>query len=105
MIISGKSACRGFREFQKSRHAVLVRENERLRLEEYKPRVMSAFVRNRLINDVYLPLIGDNLAKQMGALGEGKRTDLMGLLLLVSPPGYGKTTLMEYLASRWASSS
>ena len=24
----------------------------------------------------------------------------MGLLLLVSPPGYGKTTLMEYLASR-----
>jgi hypothetical protein len=28
----------------------------------------------------------------------GKRTDLMGLLLLVSPPGYGKTTLMEYVA-------
>ena len=24
----------------------------------------------------------------------------MGLLLLVSPPGYGKTTLMEYIASR-----
>ncbi|HBF19800.1 MAG TPA: AAA family ATPase, partial [Cryomorphaceae bacterium] len=25
---------------------------------------------------------------------------LMGLLLLISPPGYGKTTLMEYIASR-----
>ena len=24
----------------------------------------------------------------------------MGLLLLISPPGYGKTTLMEYIASR-----
>ena len=36
----------------------------------------------------------------MGALGEGKRTDLMGMLLLISPPGYGKTTLMEYLANR-----
>ncbi|HXV64482.1 MAG TPA: DNA repair ATPase, partial [Vicinamibacteria bacterium] len=90
----------GFRDFQKARHALLMRESEKLRLEEYKPRVMSAFVRNRLINEVYLPLIGDNLAKQMGALGEGKRTDLMGMLLLVSPPGYGKTTLMEYLASR-----
>ena len=41
----------------------------------------------------------------MGALGEGKRTDLMGLLLLISPPGYGKTTLMEYwpTASAWCS--
>jgi MoxR-like ATPase len=61
---------------------------------------MSAFVRNRLIDEVYLPIIGDNLAKQMGTAGENKRTDLMGLLLLISPPGYGKTTLMEYIASR-----
>jgi MoxR-like ATPase len=49
---------------------------------------------------VYLPLVGRNLAKQLGAAGKTKRTDLMGLLLLVSPPGYGKTTLMEYVASR-----
>jgi hypothetical protein len=57
-------------------------------------------VRNRLINESYLPLIGDNLAKQMGTVGENKRTDLMGLLMMISPPGYGKTTLMEYVANR-----
>lgn len=71
-----------------------------MRLEEFKPRVLSSFVRNMLIDRVYLPLIGDNLAKQMGTAGEDKRTDLMGLLLLISPPGYGKTTLMEYIANR-----
>ena len=90
----------GFRTFQERRHDLLEVERERLRLDEYRPKVMSAFVRNQLINDVYLPLIGDNLAKQMGTIGEGKRTDQMGLLLLVSPPGYGKTTLMEYIANR-----
>ncbi len=71
-----------------------------LRLEEFRPRVMSSFVRNQLIDNVYLPLIGSNLAKQIGTAGENKRTDLMGLLLLISPPGYGKTTLMEYIANR-----
>lgn len=71
-----------------------------LRLDEFEPRVLSSFVRNKLIDQVYLPLIGDNLAKQIGTAGEQKRTDRMGLLLLVSPPGYGKTTLMEYIANR-----
>jgi hypothetical protein len=89
-----------FRRFQKTRHEILEAQRRALRLSELEPRVMSAFVRNRLINDVYLPLVGANLAKQMGTVGEGKRTDLMGLLLLVSPPGYGKTTLMEYFANR-----
>jgi predicted ATPase len=28
--------------------------------------------------------------------GDTKRTNRMGLYLLISPPGYGKTTLMEY---------
>ena len=65
-----------------------------------KPRVLSTFVRNRLIDEVYLPLIGDNLAKQMGSVGESGRSDRQGLLLLISPPGYGKTTLMEYVANR-----
>jgi hypothetical protein len=90
----------GFRSFQAKRHQVLERERERLRVAELLPRVMSAFVRNRLIDQVYLPLIGDNLAKQLGSVGETKRTDLMGMLLLISPPGYGKTTLMEYVANR-----
>jgi len=73
---------------------------EEMKLEEFRPRVLTSFVRNRLLDEVYLPLIGDNLAKQIGVAGEGKRTDRMGLLLLVSPPGYGKTTLMEYIANR-----
>lgn len=73
---------------------------ETLKLEDFKPNVLTSFVRNQLIDQVYLPLVGDNLAKQMGVVGEDKRTDLMGLLLLISPPGYGKTTLMEYIASR-----
>ncbi|MEU7000247.1 DNA repair ATPase [Nonomuraea sp. NPDC046570] len=89
-----------FRAYQRRRGELVAAERDRLRLEEYKPKVMSAFVRNRLLDEVYLPLIGDNLAKQLGAAGEGKRTDQMGLLLLISPPGYGKTTLMEYVASR-----
>jgi len=73
---------------------------DEMRLTEFKARVMSSFVRNKLIDRVYLPLIGSNLAKQIGTAGEGKRTDLMGMLLLISPPGYGKTTLMEYIANR-----
>ncbi len=71
-----------------------------LRLEEFKPRVLTSFVRNKLIDELYLPLIGDNLAKQIGTVGENTRTDRMGMLLLISPPGYGKTTLMEYIANR-----
>ncbi|HEX7155041.1 MAG TPA: AAA family ATPase, partial [Thermoanaerobaculia bacterium] len=89
-----------FRAYQAARHGILERERKRLRLHELQPKVMSAFVRNKLISDCYLPLIGANFAKQMGVAGEKKRTDLMGLLLLVSPPGYGKTTLLEYVATR-----
>lgn len=90
----------GVRAWRDARHTLLATWRRQLRLDELEPRVMSAFVRNKLIQDVYLPILGDNLAKQIGAAGAGKRTDLMGLLLLVSPPGYGKTTLMEYVAHR-----
>ena len=89
-----------FESWRKLRHELLARERQRLRIDEYMPKVMSAFVRNKLINDVYLPIVGDNLAKQLGGSGDTRRTDQMGLLLLVSPPGYGKTTLMEYVANR-----
>ncbi|MEM7165779.1 MAG: DNA repair ATPase [Planctomycetota bacterium] len=89
-----------FRAFERLKKELLAEERELLRLEEFQPRVLSSFVRSRLIDTVYLPLIGANLAKQIGVAGEEKRTDLMGLLLLISPPGYGKTTLMEYIAHR-----
>jgi hypothetical protein len=89
-----------WRAYRKARTEVAARERRRLRLDEFSARVLSSFVRNQLIDEVYLPLVGANLAKQLGAAGDAKRTDLMGLLLLVSPPGYGKTTLMEYVASR-----
>lgn len=89
-----------FHRYLQTRQAILDHERRQLRPQEFKPRPLSSFVRNRLINEAYLPIIGDNLAKQMGTLGEGKRTDLMGLLMMISPPGYGKTTLMEYVANR-----
>ncbi|WP_424211206.1 DNA repair ATPase [Streptomyces sp. BI20] len=90
----------GFRAYQRARTALTEAERERLRLEDHRPRVLSTFVRNRLIDEVFLPLFGSNLARQIGALGADKRTDSSGLLLLVSPPGYGKTTLVEYVAER-----
>lgn len=90
----------GFQRYLTTRQDVVARERQTLRLEEFKARPLSSFVRNKLINDVYLGLIGDNLAKQMGTVGENKRSDLMGLLMMISPPGYGKTTLMEYVAHR-----
>ncbi len=89
-----------FDALQATKHRLLEDARARLRAEEFKSKVLTSFVRNRLIDEVYLPLIGNNLAKQLGAAGENKRTDRMGLLLLISPPGYGKTTLMEYVANR-----
>ncbi|MFI8091894.1 DNA repair ATPase [Streptomyces sp. NPDC086080] len=89
-----------FRAFQRRRTALVTAERTRLRLDDHRPRVMASFVRNRLVDEVYLPLVGDSLAKQLGTTGESARTGTGGLLLLVSPPGYGKTTLMEYVAHR-----
>jgi hypothetical protein len=89
-----------FEAFHRRKHALLEARRAALRLHEFKASVLSSFVRNRLLDQVYLPLIGGNLAKQIGAAGADTRTDRMGLLLLISPPGYGKTTLMEYVANR-----
>ncbi|MBB5350127.1 phage shock protein A [Haloferula luteola] len=89
-----------FRELSAMKQRMIHEKRSGMRLDEFKPKVMSAFVRNRLIDEVYLPLIGDNLAKQLGTAGVDTRTDRMGMLLLISPPGYGKTTLMEYVADR-----
>ncbi len=89
-----------FKQFHQKKQTVLEEQRKRLKLEEFKPSALSSFVRNKLINDVYFPIIGTNLAKQIGAAGNNKRSDLMGLLLLISPPGYGKTTLIEYVASK-----
>lgn len=89
-----------FEQFQQRKKELVAAYKQQMRLREFQPRVLSSFVRNQLIDQVYLPLIGNNLAKQIGTAGTQTRTDRMGLLLLISPPGYGKTTLMEYEIGR-----
>ena len=81
-----------------ARSDLLRRRRSELRLADHRPKVFGGFVRNQLITEVYLPIIGANLAKQLGA--PGRQGDQSGLLLLISPPGYGKTTLVEYVADR-----
>ncbi len=87
------------REFQAARRAAVEEISAQLRLDDLEPSVPEGFVRNQLIDRLYLPLIGDNLARQIGAVddGGGARN---GLLMLLSPPGYGKTMLVEYVAER-----
>ena len=71
-----------------------------MHLAQFQAQPLTTFVCNRLIDEVYLPFIGANLVRQIGAAGEASRSDRSGLLLLISPPGYGKTTLMKYVAQR-----
>src|SRR5690606_10943712 len=87
-----------FQSFTKLKEELNKNYVKELKINELEPKVLTSFVRNKLINEVYFPLIGSNLAKQIGEAGDNKRTARMGMLLLISPPGYGKTTLMEYLA-------
>lgn len=89
-----------YQKYERLKRELLHQKAAEMRLDSFRPKVLTSFVRNQLIDKVFLPLIGDNLAKQMGASGSTKRTDRMGMLLLVSPPGYGKTTLVEYVANR-----
>ena len=89
-----------WRDYRSRTHELVEREADRLDVDELEPQVMSGFVRNQLIDEVYLDIVGDNLATQMGTAGDSARAERSGLLFLISPPGYGKTTLMEYIASR-----
>ena len=82
-----------FGDYLATRREVLEAWRAKLHVDELRPRVLSSFVRNRLVDEVYLPLIGENFARQLGENGASQ-----GMLLLVSPPGYGKTTLIEYLS-------
>ncbi|MFJ5608507.1 DNA repair ATPase [Streptomyces sp. NPDC093221] len=81
-----------YRTYQRHRTSVVAAERDRLDLDAYRPWPLTGFVRNRLLDEVSLPLIGDNLARQFGPSG--------GLLMLMSPPGYGKTSLVQYVAAR-----
>ena len=85
--------------YTSARRSVIERQASEVRLDEHRPKVMSGFVRNTLIDTALLPLFGPNLARQMGTVDatDGAR---QGLLVVVSPPGYGKTTLMEWIADR-----
>ncbi len=87
-----RTALARFRDFQGARRTELAGWRSTLGIDRLRPKVLSSFVRNRLVDDVYMPLLGDNLARQLGLNGPSQ-----GLLLLISPPGYGKTTLIEYL--------
>lgn len=86
-------------EYAAARKRVVDVQRERVKLAEHRPRVMSGFVRNTLIDTALLPLFGPNLGRQLGTVDP---TDVarQGLLVVVSPPGYGKTTLMEWIADR-----
>jgi len=55
-----------FRAFNSARRATLARWREDLGLDTLRPHVLTSFVRNRLVDEVLLPMVGDNLARQLG---------------------------------------
>ena len=44
----------------------MARWREDLGLDTLRPHVLTSFVRNRLVDEVLLPMVGDNLARQLG---------------------------------------
>lgn len=88
----------GLRCYQALCQEIIEHEHETLRLVEFRPQPLSSFVRNKLISDVHPSVAGDDLVRQTGTIGESKCIDLMGLPTLISPPGYDKTTPVEYAA-------
>lgn len=89
-----------YEKVQSLKKEIISDKRDEIQIKDFTANPLSSFVRNKLITDSYLHLIGDNFAKQMGTVGENKRTDSNGMLLLISPPGYGKTTLIEYIAHK-----
>lgn len=89
-----------YNDFIQLKRSIIDEQRNNLQLSSLEPKILSSFVRNQLVSQVYMPIIGENLSKQIGAMGSQKRSDRMGALLLISPPGYGKTTLMEYVSNR-----
>jgi hypothetical protein len=85
--------------YSHARRAVVDRQSARVNLGEHRPQVMAGFVRNTLIDTALLPLFGPNLGRQLGTV-DPSDVARQGLLVVVSPPGYGKTTLMEWIADR-----
>ena len=87
----------GVDEFKKK---TLDKEKEFININSFKSKPLTSFVKNKLISESYFPKFGANLAKQIGETGESRKSDTMGMLLLTSPPGYGKTTLVEYVVNK-----
>lgn len=74
----------GWERLQQVRKSLLDEQRKRLNVAAFRARPLTSFVRNRLISESYLPLIGDNMAKQLGVVGAERRSDLMGVLMLIS---------------------
>ncbi|MEM8747419.1 MAG: DNA repair ATPase, partial [Actinomycetota bacterium] len=85
--------------YAETRRSVVERTRDRVQLDTLRPSVMSGFVRNSLIDAALLPLFGPNLGRQLGT-ADPSDVARQGLLVVISPPGYGKTTLMEWIADR-----
>ncbi len=89
-----------FQAYQQWRQTFLEGATQRLRVEQFHSQPLPTFVCNHLLRAVHLPIIGDNLAKQLGTVNQPPHPEWIPFLLLLSPPGFGKTQLVEYLAWR-----